>query len=281
VSHLDEGWDFQVFEVDGEWLFRFPKREESASRLKKEYRLLPDLSTWVSLPIPCHEWFSENLEGSNWPFAGYKKLPGIPADIVEAVDWPTVARQLGVFLAELHAYPVGRAEAAGVPRERNSLTRWRDQALAGLERIVDLGVSRSDLSSYLKSEAPRHSNDVPRLVHNDLWAEHVLIDQHTGCVSGIIDWGDAAIGDPTVDLGCIFAQYGEQGLRDVLTYYSGPLGRDVNRGARYLAACLAIRNITLGQDLARPQWIAAGQKALRWVFASPRAWSSGSLDRCL
>ena len=30
---LDEGWDFQVFEVDAGWLFRFPKREAGAGKV--------------------------------------------------------------------------------------------------------------------------------------------------------------------------------------------------------------------------------------------------------
>ncbi|MBU4330374.1 MAG: hypothetical protein KKB53_07725 [Acidobacteria bacterium] len=44
VEFLGEEWDFQVFEVDSGWLFRFPKREEFATKLSMECRLLPDLA---------------------------------------------------------------------------------------------------------------------------------------------------------------------------------------------------------------------------------------------
>jgi aminoglycoside phosphotransferase (APT) family kinase protein len=268
VAFLDEGWDFQVFEVDANWLFRFPKREESAARLTKEYQLLSGLGEWVSLPVPNYQYFRESHEGSSWPFAGYKKLPGTSADVAEAVDWPSVARQLGLFLAELHAYPVDRAEEAGVPEERDRLAQWRDESLTGLDRVVGLHIDRRDLSNYLESDVPRGFDDILRLVHNDLWAEHVLIDPHTSSVSGIIDWGDAAIGDPAVDFAGVYAWHGEQGLRDVLTHYSGTLEPDIICRARYLATCLAIRNIILGQDLGRAQWVRAGQKALRWAFVT-------------
>lgn len=267
MAFLDEGWDFCVFEVDATWLFRFPKREESAARLRKEFRLLSDLKKWVSLPVPDYQYFFESHEGSGWPFAGYKKIPGTPADLAEAIDWPTVARQLGLFLAELHIYPVERAERAGVPREKDSLVQWRDESLARLDGIADLPVDKQDLSIYLENDLPEHSH-LRRLVHTDLWAEHILIDPHTCGVSGIIDWGDAAIGDPAVDHAAVYAWRGEQGLGDVLTHYSGTFDPDIIGRARYLATCLAIRNISLGQELGHELWISAGQKALRWAFAT-------------
>jgi aminoglycoside phosphotransferase (APT) family kinase protein len=38
----------------------------------------------------------------------------------------------------------------------------------------------------------------PTLVHADVGPEHILL--HDGAVSGVIDWTDARIGDPAVDL---------------------------------------------------------------------------------
>jgi aminoglycoside phosphotransferase (APT) family kinase protein len=265
---LAEGWDFQVFEVGAGWLFRFPKREESAVRLTKEYHLLSDLKQWVSLPIPDYQCFCEPHGDSGWPFAGYIKIPGTPGDVAEPIDWPTVARQLGIFLAELHAYPVDRALEAGVPREKRSLARWRDEALAGLEGIGSLPLDRRDLCNHLKSDPTGYASGTPRLVHNDLWAEHILIDPRTLGVSGIIDWGDAAVGDPAIDLAPVYAWRGEQGLRDVLAHYPATISSDIVDRARYLATCLAIRNLKLGQDLEHPQWIEAGRQALRWALAT-------------
>jgi macrolide phosphotransferase len=107
-----------------------------------------------------------------------------------------------------------------------------------------------------------------RLVHNDLWAEHILVDLRSGYVSGIIDWGDAAISDPAIDFAGLYTWYGESWLESVLESYPGTLDSEVISRARYLATCLAIHNITLGQDLGRPQWIKAGQEALRLVFST-------------
>ncbi len=264
---LAEGWDFQVFEVGTEWIFRFPKREESASRLTKEYHLLSDLGQWVSLPCPDYQCFCESHGDSGRPFAGYIKIPGTPGDVAPAMDWPAIARQLGIFLGELHTYPVDRALEAGAPREKHVVAQWREKTLATLDDIDDLPVDRQDLSEYL-SDLSGSAKDAPRLVHNDLWAEHILIDPHTLDVSGIIDWGDAAVGDRAVDLAPVHAWRGEQGLRDVLAHYPATLTSDFVDRARYLATCLAIRNLKLGQDMEHPRWVEAGRQALRWTFAT-------------
>ena len=265
---LAEGWDFQVFAVGADWLFRFPKREESAARLTKEYHLLSDLNEWVSLPTPDYRFFCESYGDAGWPFAGYKKIPGTPADVTQEADWPAVVRQLGLFLTQLHSYPVERARAAGVPEDEGYLARWRDESLANIDAVHGLPADRRALSDYLTNDLPGAAKHTPRLVHNDLWAEHILIDPHTRSVSGIIDWGDAVIGDPAVDLAAIYAWLGEQGLSELLAHYSGILAPDLINRVRYLATCLAIRNIRLGQDLGHARWIEAGRKALHLIGAT-------------
>ena len=117
VVFLDEGYDFKVFEVEARWLFRFPKREESVAKLNREHQLLSGLGKPVPLPVPTYEFFGESNERPGWPFAGYKKLPGIPGDQSKAVDLSLVARQIGRFLDALHAFPIDRAREAGGSRK--------------------------------------------------------------------------------------------------------------------------------------------------------------------
>jgi len=268
VEFLDEGWDFQVFEVDAEWLLRFPKREECAAKLSMECRLLPDLADWVSLPIPRYEYSAELHECLDQPFAGYKKLPGIAGDVSKSVDLHKVARQLGLFLTRLHAYPVDKAREAGVPERSDLVAHWRNKSCEQLNGIVDLNVDPTNLRRYLENDVPTPFEGALSLVHNDLWAEHILVDPRSGSVSGIIDWGDAAISDPAVDFACLYSWYGEKWLENVLANYSGTLDAEIIPRSRYLATCLAIHNITLGQELDRPQWIKNGQEALRLTFPS-------------
>lgn len=40
----------------------------------------------------------------------------------------------------------------------------------------------------------------PALVHNDIKGEHILVDPHSGRITGILDWADAGIGNAAVDI---------------------------------------------------------------------------------
>jgi aminoglycoside phosphotransferase (APT) family kinase protein len=202
-------------------------------------------------------------ESLDRPFAGYKKLPGIAGNISKTVDKHKIARQLGLFLTKLHAYPVDKAREAGVPERSDLVAYWRNKSIEQLNGIDVLNVDPNNLRRYLENDVPLSFEGALRLVHNDLWAEHILVDPRSGSVSGIIDWGDAAISDPAVDFAGLYTWYGEKWLEHVLAYYSSTPDTEIISRSRYLATCLAIHNITLGQDLGRPEWIKAGQEALR------------------
>jgi len=268
VELLDEGWDFQVFEVDGKWLFRFPKRESGIAKLSTEYKLLSGLGEWVSLPVPQYEYFFESHDSSSRPFAIYRKLPGIAGDASKMVDRHGIARQLGIFLSRLHTYPVDKAREADVPEKRDLVVHWRNRSREQLRKLDGLNVNTGLLRRYLENDTPVSFEGAASLIHNDLWAEHILLDSRSGRVSGIIDWGDTAIGDPAIDFACLYAWYGESLLENVLAHYTGELDAEVISRSRYLATCLAIHNITLGRDLGRVQWVEAGYAALQLVFAS-------------
>lgn len=267
VELLDEGWDFRVFEVDSRWLFRFPKREEGLAKLDKERRLLEGLVEWLPLPVPSYAYFSDRFNGSRRPFAGYKKLPGVGGDLATLVDRQRVAQQLGEFLSRLHAYPAEEAGEARVPERKGLVTYWRDKSRKQLSGLDDLQVDPGELDHFLQNDIPASYEGKPRLIHSDLWAEHILIDPDSGAVSGIIDWGDAAISDPAADFALLLAWYGAGWLESVFAHYSGPVDNHVLLRSRYLAACQAIHSITLGQALDRPQWVKTGQEALRWAVA--------------
>lgn len=75
-------------------------------------------------------------------------------------------------------------------------------------------------------------------MHGDLVPEHILLDEKTGQLSGIIDFGDVALGDPAQDfLG--FWTYGEDTACRIIDLYCsdstdpGLLRRSRNHFIRY------------------------------------------------
>ena len=76
------------------------------------------------------------------------------------------------------------------------------------------------------------------LIHGDLGAEHVFVDGDR--ISGVIDWGDAAIGDPALDHGRL--------LRDF-----GPLAGAGER-TRFYAVCTALEDLAFGLRTGRDRY---------------------------
>ena len=266
VVLLGEGYDFRVFEVGQHWLFRFPKREGSVDKLNTEERLLSELGKALPLPIPTYEYFGHSKEGPGWPFAGYKKLPGIPGDQSNDADPALIARQLGHFLDRLHAYPTDRAREAGVANRYDLVAHWRSKALEELDRVVEFDKDLLGIGTYLSHDVPLAFDGAATLVHNDLMAEHVLVSPRSGGVSGVIDWGDVVIGDPAVDFAGLYAWFGKHSVEHALADYTGRLGSEGIKRARFLATCLAIHAIALGQELPYDRWVDEGRKALRLIF---------------
>ena len=215
VRYFDSGWDYELWEVNGELLFRFPKRPECAETLRKEARLLTKLAGRLSIAVPRPEYVSEGCEDFPLPFFGYRTLPGDPLDKV-TLDEQTrelIAQQLGRFLSELHGFPAERAAELGVPSY--SAEGWRAyyrQLREQVRREVLPLLARSERRAvdafwrrFLDDE--RHFRFEPVLLHGDLSPEHILVDLERTAITGVIDFGDAVVGDPAGDFGGFTAAF--------------------------------------------------------------------------
>jgi len=269
VEFLDEGWDFRVFEVGGEWVFRFPKHEGSVRKLKMELALLSKLnllravtdSPW--LRIPDYEYSGISPGDTGWSFGGYRKLPGVPGHACEEIDWPSVTRQLGWFLSWLHGCSIDSARQVGVPEMPDLVDYWHARSLAELETLSVDQVDNGEVRRFLEDHRPASFAGPMCLTHNDLFIEHVLLHPGSGRISAIIDWSDAVIGEPALDFGALYSWLGAKRVQHVLASYSRPVDEQVLLRARYLAACRALRDIAQGRDAARPDWAEIGFAGLR------------------
>ncbi|MEX0673553.1 MAG: phosphotransferase [Gaiellaceae bacterium] len=146
------------------------------------------------VPVPHFEYVSEGA-------VSYHKLPGEPIDPTRT----SLGEQAGRFLAALHAFPVERARELGVPSHDLD---WRDRYRHFAREVLDaagpvLGPeAESMVAQYLEEDA--NFAFAPRPLHADLGPAHLLAvgDELTG----VIDWGDARIGDPALDFAWLLQQ---------------------------------------------------------------------------
>jgi macrolide phosphotransferase len=159
---------------------------------------------------------------------------------------PLYPQTLGPAIAALHAVEAEAATAAGLPVFSPEAVRqkWRDD----LERVKAEFDVEADLLTELQGwvEDDSYWPDVCTLIHGDLYAGHVMVDPD-GRATGIIDWTEARVADPAVDLAGHVRAFGEEALPALIDAYAEAGGRTWQRMAEQ---CVMLTRAT-PQALAR------------------------------
>jgi aminoglycoside phosphotransferase (APT) family kinase protein len=103
---------------------------------------------------------------------------------------PGALRQMASYLACLHAIDT---EAAGLPTLPH-----RDDPTANTMRYLPNGPVGERIREAHESHGPIVPTNRPALLHGDFWPGNVM--WRDGVLAAVIDWEDAAIGDPVADL---------------------------------------------------------------------------------
>ena len=185
--YVGSGWDVDVWRF-GAYAVRFPRRAFGIACLENELRVLPAIADRVVVPVPRPLRIGEPAFGYPSRFYVHAFLAGAPL-IRTPCELAVLAAPLGAFLRELHAIDVPLHDDP-----RGGIPQVAARALARLELVPD---DVADRARVILTAPP--SGEPPRtVIHGDLHAANLLVDARGLC--GVIDWGDAARGDPAVDL---------------------------------------------------------------------------------
>jgi aminoglycoside phosphotransferase (APT) family kinase protein len=188
-AFTDNGWDVRARLVDEQWVERRPRRREIRERLLREVTLLDWLAPQLPLDVPRPTVVVDD------PLTlRHRLVPGDPC--------PGVAReqgaQLGAFLAALHSVGVVAAIEHGA-LDAQEARRQRQQHRNDFAQHV---IPR--LPAQLRHEGLRllvrtsQATYTPCLTHADIGPDHLRVVD--GRISGVIDWIDACVEDPSIDL---------------------------------------------------------------------------------
>lgn len=253
LAPLGEGWDFWTFEAAGEVL-RFPKRAGVASLMDREAALVNAVAPSLPLRVPRPAVVASR-------FMRYAKVPGVPLGprVVAAERARAIALSMGEAVSALHAFPRERAVALGAPdtgweraapRARRALARLRGVALR-LPREV---VARAE--RCLTDALPPEGAGPTTLTHSDLRAEHLLVDPASLELTGVIDWGDAQLGDPAVDFLGAWELGGDDALSAALSRYEHPWADAFAARSRLFGACHAVFDAWYAIERDMPRYLA-------------------------
>ncbi|TWD84454.1 aminoglycoside phosphotransferase (APT) family kinase protein [Kribbella amoyensis] len=183
MTITDNGWDSRAW-LEGSWVHREPRRPEVRPKLLAETQLLPWLAPQLPVPVPIPEPTEYGVR--------HQLLVGEPL-----TDGSTaLGRQLGSFLKALHGVDPDEAVAYGA-QDRETAAAERAEVMQQMRDEV-LPLLPTDVRAAGTALLGRLGHVFTQLVHADLGPEHLRI--RDGRVAGIIDWTDAHIGDPALDL---------------------------------------------------------------------------------
>jgi aminoglycoside 2''-phosphotransferase len=220
-AELNEyGEDNQVLVLDGTWIVRFARNLEGLARFGAELRLLEQLRRASDVRVPHYE-----LVAPDRSFGAYRLIVGreMTPSVYRALDAGKQRRLLSTlaeFLTALHRLPrelIAQPDGL-IPRTftgEQFATLYRGVRRAKIARVVDeatLAVFDSFHEAFEDIEP-----GAPRLAHNDLSDDHILV-RDDGTLAGVIDFGDAAFGDPAIDFS-YFWRLGESAVDYVLAVY--------------------------------------------------------------
>lgn len=253
---ISGGWDCFSYLVNGAWVFQFPRLAGSEERLRKQLVLLPELAREVSSAVPVPEFTSTD------PVCmGYERIEGEPMSADVDGIWP---ERLGRFLYDLHLTPpefVGmRSRSAADVREARR--REVDALGAHVLPLLDIderATAERMVSAYLDDDD--NFRFATCLTHGDIGPEHVLVTA-SGDLAGVIDWGDAAVGDPVFDMAWVLHAMPDEGER-VLGAYGGPPDDRFLGRARFAYMLMPWHEVKDGVETDRPGFVESGLAGVR------------------
>ena len=216
---IGHGDDNLIVVLDDTWIARFPRNDAYRERFAAELNLLATLAPLSPVPMPRYEYVSEGRD-----FGAYRKIQGreMRPDIFAAMAAPDQRRvlsSLGSFLSTLHALPAETiAQADGTIARTwfgaQFAALYRDTRRAEIARTVSpKTLARFD--AFYAALATLEPGPA-RLAHDDLSDDHTLVDGSR--LTGIIDFSDAAFGDPVIDFSW-FWNLGEENVDRLLQDY--------------------------------------------------------------
>jgi aminoglycoside phosphotransferase (APT) family kinase protein len=255
LERLGVGWDNVAYLVGGRFVFRFPQRAIAVPLIETESQVLPALGTRVPLPVPRPTFVGRPSAEYPWPFLGYERIAGRSAcgARLDGEARARAAAPLGRFLRALHAFPVAEAAELSAPGDtiaradvakrvretRERLAEARARGLAGPSAALD--------EICAQAEAARAPQPPPVLVHGDLYARHLLVDDG-GALSGVIDWGDVHLGQPWLDLSIAYGFLPPRAHDAFFEAYGGAPDQALLRRARLHAVFYAVTLLVYGTE---------------------------------
>lgn len=204
--HLGSGWASDAYLLDDRFVARFPRNADVARWVDSDEAILGLVASFLGSEFRVPAVVGRGRAGAHFPheFLVCDFVPGTGADRI-ATSSEQLAADLGRALTSIHSISVDDARQAGL-----------------------------------------HEDDAAQplcVLHGDFRADNIIVDPASGRLAGVIDWGNASIGDPAMDFATLVLWRGWRFTHAVLEAYGRPIGEDF------------IGKVTVRAQLEALQWL--------------------------
>jgi aminoglycoside phosphotransferase (APT) family kinase protein len=179
-----------------------------------EYRLLQLLSA-AGLPVQTPHHLDEAGEVLPTPYLVIDYIEGEP--VFAPADLDDFLLQLAAQLARIHRLDGSRADLSFLPKQAEKVAK----TFAARPAILDVSLDEERIRKTLEPAWPLPQSNEPVLLHGDYWPGNIL--WRDGRLAAVIDWEDAALGDPLYDVAIsrleILWAFGIEAMHDFTTRY--------------------------------------------------------------
>lgn len=219
----DDGLQNDIVIVNDSDVFRFSKTEDSKVFLDHEFKVLNIVRKYVDISVPEFKYIESGV-------VRYKCLHGTPLFRNEILRMEeklqdNLAKQIGVFLRQLHSIPMKVITENGIKGFPGNGTRE--------DYIAQFNIIQDKLFPYIKSYTKEYIIQIykplvenenflcyePALIHGDLAPYHFFYSKELNKVNGVIDFGVSGCGDPAHDVSVILDNFGEEFTKRISKYY--------------------------------------------------------------
>ncbi len=216
------GTDNALYRIGEGLVLRIPRRESAALLVSKELDWLPRLGE-LPLAIPKLRYRGRIDLEADCEFGIFDWMEGRIATPENVADVNAAAISLAAFLKALHRKSTIDAPVAGPLNHLRGipLSEMSGRAIAAIEIVAD-EIDASAALALWENALLQRSDASPVWLHGDLKADNLLAVD--GKLSGVIDWGLSAVGDPAADYAAAWSWVhpsAREGFRDALDLGEG------------------------------------------------------------
>jgi aminoglycoside phosphotransferase (APT) family kinase protein len=202
VSEVEQqGLDNKTYRVGDDMLIRMPTAESYALKVPIEQELLPTLAKHLSIAIPAPIKMGKPSDDYPYAFSIYKWLDGSSANHVtlDEQSLENLAFDLATFLKELQAITDVEGPSPGQHNwyRGDHISVYDSGAREQIAKLADIIDSNSAIDLWDRACGTKWNKE-PIWIHGDFAFGNILIKDNK--LSGVIDFGGTAMGDPACDL---------------------------------------------------------------------------------